>query len=59
MWAPPVFHLPIMPSIYIAAEIFIAHLVLLWPLKIEEIEAFFNTIAQFTKARSIHSVFYQ
>jgi hypothetical protein len=28
-------------------------------LKIEEIEAFFNTIAQFTNARSIHSAFYQ
>jgi hypothetical protein len=28
-------------------------------MKIDEIEAFFNTIAQFTKARSIHSAFYQ
>jgi hypothetical protein len=28
-------------------------------IEIEEIEAFFNTIAQFTKARSIHSAFYQ
>jgi hypothetical protein len=28
-------------------------------LKIEETEAFFNTIAQFTNARSIHSAFYQ
>jgi hypothetical protein len=34
-------------------------LVNLWPLKKEEIEEFFNTIAQFTKARSIHSAFYQ
>jgi hypothetical protein len=32
-------------------------LVQLWPLKKEEVEAFFNTIAQFTKARSIHSAF--
>jgi hypothetical protein len=31
----------------------------LWPLKKEEIEAYFNTIAQFTNARSIHSGFYQ
>jgi hypothetical protein len=30
----------------------------LWPVKKEEIEAFFNTIAQFTNARSIHSAFY-
>jgi hypothetical protein len=31
----------------------------LWPLKKEEIEAFVNTIAQFTNARSIHNGFYQ
>jgi hypothetical protein len=31
----------------------------LWPLKKEEIEVFVNTIAQFTKARSIHSGFYK
>jgi hypothetical protein len=31
----------------------------LWPVKKEEIEAFFNTIALFTHARSIHSGFYQ
>jgi hypothetical protein len=49
-----------MQSIQIAAEIFTGHLVHFFPLKIEKIEAFFfNTIAQFTKARSIHSAFYQ
>jgi hypothetical protein len=31
----------------------------LWPVKKEEIEAFFNTTAQFTNTRSIHSGFYQ
>jgi hypothetical protein len=31
----------------------------LWPVKKEEIEAFFSTIAQFTNAGSFHSAFYQ
>jgi hypothetical protein len=31
----------------------------LWPLKKEEIVAFFNTNAQFTNGRSIHSGFYK
>jgi hypothetical protein len=31
----------------------------LWPVKKEESEAFFTTIAQFTNARSIHSGLYQ
>jgi hypothetical protein len=31
----------------------------LWPVKKEEIEAFFKTIAQFTNARSVYSIFYQ
>jgi hypothetical protein len=31
----------------------------LWPLKKEDIEAFFNTIAQVTNGRSIHSGFYK
>jgi hypothetical protein len=33
----------------------VRYLFRLWPVKKEEIEAFFNTIAQFTNARSVHS----
>jgi hypothetical protein len=59
MRVPPIFHLSIMPSIQIAAESI--HCALGPPLACEkeEIEAFFNTIAQFTNARSVHSAFYQ